>query len=239
MPNKSDSIAALAKALAAAQGEIKGAVRDSENPYFKSTYADLTSVWDACRGPLSKNGLSIIQLPQESVEFVVLETILLHASGEWISGILKMKPLKNDPQSIGSCLTYARRYGLSAIVGIAPEDDDGNAASGSKGQNGHKTRPEDAPQSTISPPHMSEHGGEKVLEEYVQNFKLSDDGKRYSTTVDGIMYSYWDKDGFKIFTKSPPDQLLCCKWKKETEKNGRKYRTLVSVTAIEEPGSED
>ena len=129
--NKSESIIKLAEALSKAQGQIKGAIKDASNPFFKSDYSTLHAVWEACRKPLSDNGLAVVQLPTESADFVCLETILMHSSGEWISGKIQMKPVKNDPQSIGSCLTYARRYALSAIVGIAPlEDDDGEGAVG-------------------------------------------------------------------------------------------------------------
>jgi len=121
---QSEQIGKLAEALAKAQGILKGAIKDSENPFFKQKYADLSSVWDACREPLSKNGLAVIQTMDigEHGEPVVVTT-LCHASGEWIRGRLMMKPVKHDPQSIGSCITYGRRYGLAAIVGIAPEND--------------------------------------------------------------------------------------------------------------------
>jgi hypothetical protein len=129
----SPEIGKLAEALAKAQGAIEGARRDSSNPFFKSKYADLASVWDACRKALSENSLSVIQTTDSAVDIpdsVIVDTRLCHSSGEWIQGRLVMKPVKADPQGIGSCLTYARRYALSAMVGIAPEDDDGNAATG-------------------------------------------------------------------------------------------------------------
>ena len=127
---KSDNINELAAALAKAQGAMKGAKKDSNNPFFQSKYADLSSCWDAIREPFSVNGLSIIQLTEQSADMVIVETVLTHSSGQWVSSKIAMKPVKNDPQGIGSCLTYARRYGLSATTGIAPEDDDGNSASG-------------------------------------------------------------------------------------------------------------
>lgn len=127
---QSDSIAALAAALAKAQGAIKGAAKDSVNPGFRSKYADLASVWDACRKQLSDNGLAVIQTTDEAEDAVVVVTTLAHSSGEWISGRLKLRPVKADPQGMGSAITYARRYALSAIVGIAPDDDDGQAAQG-------------------------------------------------------------------------------------------------------------
>ena len=120
----------LATAMAKAQAEIKAALKDSKNPHFKSSYADLTSVWDACRNALTKNGLSVIQIPNFEGEEVWLETRLLHASGESISGRYPLRPQQQTPQGYGSALTYARRYSLAAIVGVvADEDDDGNAAS--------------------------------------------------------------------------------------------------------------
>ena len=130
----SDTIAKLAVALCKAQKEIKGAVKDSKNPFFKSDYADLSSVWDAIRVPLTSNGLSVTQLMDIAPDGVIIETVLLHESGEHISGKLFMKPVKNDPQGIGSAITYGRRYGLQAIAGVCPEDDDGNKASGNKGE---------------------------------------------------------------------------------------------------------
>ena len=137
--NKSETIGKLAEALSKAQGMMKGAIKDSENPFFKSVYADLASVWDACREPLSKNGLSVTQTTRiaDNGEPVIITT-LLHSSGEWMSGELLVKPVKADPQSVGSAITYGRRYALSAIVGIAPEDDDGEKAQGRQHTEQHK-----------------------------------------------------------------------------------------------------
>lgn len=123
----------LAGALAKAQGQMEGAKKDMANPFFKSKYADLASVWEAARKPLSDNGLAVIQTTNGDCEVVTVITTLFHSSGQWIRGTLKMRPSKLDPQGIGSCLTYARRYALAAMVGIAPEDDDGNAASQKNG----------------------------------------------------------------------------------------------------------
>lgn len=132
--NKSESVAGLAAALAKAQGSMKGAIKDSANPFFKSKYADLASVVEAIRAAFSANGLSYIQTVEPSdKDEVRVETTLLHSSGEWIScGVLSLPVSKVDAQGYGSALTYARRYSLSAAVGVAPEDDDGNAASAAK-----------------------------------------------------------------------------------------------------------
>lgn len=148
---KSTTIGELAKALAAAQAEIENAKKDSVNPFFKAKYADLASIREACKIPLSKHGLAIVQMPKsiitEEATIVSIETILMHSSGEWVSGDFSAIPVKNDPQGIGSCLTYLRRYALSAATGVAAEDDDdGNAASQGNTQPAKRTeKPKDMP----------------------------------------------------------------------------------------------
>ena len=129
--NKSDDIKELALALSKTQSILKGAIKDTNNTFFKSKYADLASCWDACREPLAANGLSVVQMPcNDTPDSVALETILMHTSGQWISSVFSMPVSKHDAQAVGSAITYARRYALAAVVGIAPEDDDGNLASG-------------------------------------------------------------------------------------------------------------
>lgn len=129
---KSENIGNLAKALAAVQSQLKPAVKDSKNPYFKSSYADLNSVWNACRDLLADNSLSVSQLPGTTADGQpALTTILMHESGEYIADTVILAFTKNDAQGIGSSLTYFRRYALAAVIGIvADDDDDGNAASG-------------------------------------------------------------------------------------------------------------
>lgn len=128
----SESIKELAAALLKAQQSFETATKGADNPFFKSKYADLPEVWRVAKGPLGANGLAIVQSPESDVNGAIeIETMLVHApSGEWIKSRLRMKPVKDDPQGVGSCITYARRYALSALIGIvADEDDDGNAAS--------------------------------------------------------------------------------------------------------------
>lgn len=128
----SESIKELAAALAKAQGQLKPAIKDSENPHFKSKYADLGAVWEACRKPLSDNGLSIVQMPTDSSEpgRVALTTMLLHTSGEYLISTCSSRLQQDSAQGVGSALTYLRRYALAAMVGIVADiDDDGNAAS--------------------------------------------------------------------------------------------------------------
>ena len=127
---KSTSIKEIATALAKAQGQMKGAIKDSANPFFKSKYADLASVVEAIREAFSKNGLSYVQtLEPSDKDEVRVKTILMHSSGEWLDcGILALPVSKKDAQGFGSAMTYARRYSLSAACGVAALDDDGNAA---------------------------------------------------------------------------------------------------------------
>lgn len=129
----SEQIDQIAAALAKAQGAMRGAVKDSENPHFRSRYADLASVREACWGPLTDHGLSVVQSPRlaatEGGWIVELDTLLMHSSGQWIADTAATPLAKADAQGVGSATTYLRRYALAAFAGIAPEDDDGNAAS--------------------------------------------------------------------------------------------------------------
>lgn len=125
---KSESIAALAAALAKAQGTMRHALKDSVNPHFRNRYADLASVLDAVREPLAANGLAVVQLAADDEHGAAVETVLMHSSGEWISSRLALPVSKADAQGYGSALTYARRYALAAICGIAQDDDDGEGA---------------------------------------------------------------------------------------------------------------
>jgi len=128
--DSSASLDKLASALAKAQACIKGAVKDSSNPFFKSNYADLESVWSACREALTSNGLSILQRPFRSGADVGVATRLLHESGQWIESSISvcLPENKRDSQSIGSVLSYLRRYSLAAMAGVYQTDDDAEAA---------------------------------------------------------------------------------------------------------------
>ena len=129
---KSESIKHIAAALNKAQAEMSGAKKGANNPFFKSKYADMNSVVDAVRIPFCNNGLSYSQFPIMQDNKVGVETILMHESGEWMSDILVLPMVKQDPQAAGSAITYAKRYALQSIAGIPSEDDDGNAASSQK-----------------------------------------------------------------------------------------------------------
>lgn len=120
----------LYSALVKAQSQIRGALKDSVNPHFKNRYADLGSVWDACRDALHKNGLAVLQLSDlDASGAPVLLTRIIHESGQHIEGrypLVCKDP--TDPQKLGSATTYARRYALAAAIGIIQEDDDGQSA---------------------------------------------------------------------------------------------------------------
>jgi hypothetical protein len=128
---RSEQINELAASLAIAQGAMSVAIKDSTNPHFRSKYADLSSVIDAVRPHLSANGICFVQEPTTEAGMLVVETTLYHKSGQWISSKLSVACKDLSPQPVGSATTYARRYALMAICGIAPaEDDDGEAAQG-------------------------------------------------------------------------------------------------------------
>jgi len=125
---KSEQINELAAALSKAQGSIKNAAKDSFNPHFKSKYADLASVIDATKEALAANGLAVSQMPEAVDGRVFITTMLLHSSGQWLSSTLMLIPDKTNCQGIGSAITYGRRYGMSAILGISQDDDDAEGA---------------------------------------------------------------------------------------------------------------
>ena len=127
---QSDSIDKLAQALCKVQSEIRGYKEDSNNPFFKSKYGDLTSVWAAIRESVTANDLCVSQLMEQASEpgAICVKTLMMHSSGQWISGVLELVPDKKGPQAAGSCITYARRYSLASIVGVSPVDDDAEDA---------------------------------------------------------------------------------------------------------------
>lgn len=125
LDDKKELFAALAKA----QGEVENAKKVSNNPHFKSKYADLATIWDVIREPLTRNGISVVQLPCEAPDGKVgLVTHIGHSSGQSISEkfFVGLKDA-NNPQQVGSALTYMKRYSLLGVAGIASEDDDGEA----------------------------------------------------------------------------------------------------------------
>ncbi len=149
--SQSEAINELAAALSKAQGEMQAAIKDKVNPFFKSSYADLGSVWDAARPVLSKYGLCVMQTTEISADGsqIIMVTTLAHTSGQWVKSFLPLNPAKNDSQGVGAAMTYLRRYSLSAIVGVVcDEDDDGETVSG----RGKTQQPQQNKQTPPPPP---------------------------------------------------------------------------------------
>jgi hypothetical protein len=127
--NKSEQINELAKAMVKVQAVLEGAVKDTQNPFFKAKYANLEACWDAIKEPLTKNGLCVIQtMGHLSEGGPSIITTLIHESGQWISGEQPLCAKALSPQDMGSAITYGRRYGLAAIIGLVQVDDDGEGA---------------------------------------------------------------------------------------------------------------
>lgn len=146
--NKSENISELAKALSKAQAEMSGAKKSSNNPFFKSKYADLKEVIECVKEPFADNGLSFVQFPISNDGFAGVETVIMHSSGEWISNEYMLKVSKNDPQGIGSAITYARRYALQAACGVPSEDDDAESAMGRSTKQKKAPEPKPEPKQT-------------------------------------------------------------------------------------------
>lgn len=149
----SETITKIMPALIKAQGDFKPAVKDAVNPAFarganpKPSYVTLAQAIDSVSEALRGNGIALVQMTDVQDGRTILETRLIHESGEWIASRYPVHPVKADPQGEGSALTYARRYALMALVGIAPEDDDGNAAT--KAAQTTASKPEGQPTSGV------------------------------------------------------------------------------------------
>jgi hypothetical protein len=173
----SEQINELATALARAQGTMGGALKDSANPFFKSRYADLESVWTACRKALAENGLSVVQSASETEAGVAVTTMLLHSSGQWMRDTLPLHPKDTSPQGIGSAITYGRRYALAAMAGVYQTDDDAEAA------HGRHTQAEAAPDGR--PSQAQNYAAAKVLaEKFREALKTGIDGRVHDVHIE-------------------------------------------------------
>lgn len=128
---RSETISALSKALVQFNAKVGKIAKDAKNPFFKNNYATLDNIIEEVRPILAEYGLNILQMPSGDGQNIQITTLLIHESGEWLeSETLTMKPVKNDPQGLGSAITYARRYALQSFLSLnTGEDDDGNKAS--------------------------------------------------------------------------------------------------------------
>lgn len=169
---KSESTKELATALAKAQAVVTSASKDKINPHFKSRYADLGAIWDACRLALTDNGISVVQMPEDAADGrVALTTVLLHSSGEFIGNTVSARLTKDDAQGVGSALTYLRRYALASFVGVvADEDDDGNAASQPRQQS--QQRPK-TPTEQQQQPKITPHAVRQAERDFYSKHKLT------------------------------------------------------------------
>lgn len=168
---QSDNVNELAAALSKAQGMMEAATANQENPFFKSSYANLNDVWNVCRAPLSSNGLAILQAVGLFEDGYALHTTLTHSSGQWFRSVYPLKPVKPDPQSFGACVTYARRFSLAALVGVSvtESDDDGNDAAARPAQQSAqpKTQPKQATPAVTSASYVvkiGRHAGKTVAD---------------------------------------------------------------------------
>jgi hypothetical protein len=186
--NKSENITDLVKSLINLQSELQPAVKDKSNPFLKSKYADLAGIADASRNLLKTNKLSLIQVCDIDASGPYLETILAHESGQWISGRYPLQAVKqNDPQALGSAMTYARRYTWAAILGIVTEDDDAEGAMDRKTE------------SKQSEPSSKQKNNEKTTQSTTtQQATISDDWIKSALSKLKWNPLNWIKDNFGI-----------------------------------------
>lgn len=163
--SQSEQIKELVSALAKAQGIMKPAIFNKVNPHFKSKYADFSSCMDACRAPLSENGIAVIQSCETNNDKLNLITMLAHTSGQWMKSEFPILTSKMDSQGIGSAMTYAKRYSLCGMVGIvADEDDDAEAAVGRS----KKEDPKEAERNLAKLIEMFEKDDQFLVLEYIK-----------------------------------------------------------------------
>ena len=187
--NQSQTIGALAAALSKAQTSFTPAVKDAANPFYKSKYLTLAGALDAVRSALGANGLALVQAVDATGDKLTLNTTLLHSSGEWIGSTYPINPVKNDPQGIGSAVSYGRRYSLMALLGIAAEDDDGEAAHGRTAKVDATTGEVKKAQPKWSDEQRTEvgswfsaivqgvEGGDKIVQDFRNQYKYTDPAK--------------------------------------------------------------
>ena len=190
--NKSDTLAKLGAALAKAQAKIHGVKKGSENPFFKSSYADLAQCIEAIREPFAAHGLSIIQCPSRDEHGKLsLSTMLLHESGEFLEATFPMDIDKPGPQAVGSWITYMRRYSLAAVASLAQVDDDGEGAENRE------------PKQTKKP-----RKGKKITEAQAAELStMMADSEASEEDVYGYMQKEYGVRDFKYLTKAGYDDF--------------------------------
>lgn len=204
----SNTIKSLAAALVLVQREIEHAHKNAVNPHFKNRYADLTEVLDTVRPVLAKHGLSVVQFPGYADGVTTVETILTHESGEWMSGTAGARVQKDDPQGVGSAITYLRRYSLAAVCAIGQDDDDAEAAvAPRREQHQPAQRQATAPSSTPVGANGS-HMGPFSLDDVAKGKKAN--GRTWRellTTDDGRGFVDWAMKNMAILDFAAKEQL--------------------------------
>jgi hypothetical protein len=190
--------AKLYEALSKAQAQIKGAIKDSTNPFFKSSYADLQSVWDACREALTTNGLCVIQTTEMINEKVYVKTILAHKDGGSIYGILPIRAKDESAQSQGSGISYARRYALAAMVGVYQTDDDAEGAT-------HREKPK-AEKETLDMGNDEELNNKDAKIKVI--YELTKKAGFTPEEMAGYIKTKYNKSGSKYMTIAELDNLI-------------------------------
>lgn len=176
----SESIKTLAGAFVKVQSKIKEAKKSRLNPFYKSNYSDLSDIWEACRDALHENGFTILQPTNWHDGSMFVETMLLHTSGEWISGEYLITSDKPGPQAIGAAVSYSKRYALASMVGVTTEDDDAEGATDHSGGQKSVAQPTHAAQSvfrpkTVTPGAISEAQGKRFWAIASTNGKSKED----------------------------------------------------------------
>lgn len=198
--NKSDSIAKLAPALVKALAEIEGASKSATNPHFRSNYADLSTVIEASKEVLAKHDLALMQFPGALGDAsLTLETIIMHSSGEWISGLSEIYVNKPTPQETGSAITYIRRYAQKAALNMPDVDDDAEGAMKRHSGNGNgkatapiTPEPEGnvfwhwTGQQALNANQAKKAGLDKTMIEFIDRIALLADGVEIDEWIDAV-----------------------------------------------------
>lgn len=188
------------KALVEVIPTLESVSKDAENPHFRSKYADLTAVMEVVRPALAAKGIAILQPPtavEDHSGMIGVTTILLHSSGQWLASELRMTPKDSSPQSVGSAITYARRYGISGLLGITTEDDDGNAASGA----GDRKKP--APIKKPEPPKTTPQSGWIGQADLLSKLRKLKEDLFKATGGDDVFYAVLGSHGYEQAMQIP------------------------------------
>lgn len=241
----SESIANIAKALAAAQQQFPAVAKTCDNPFYKSKYADLDSIIAGVKEPLAKNGLSFSQLPGAYNDGVIeIATLLMHTSGEWLMSSLQMPVAKADPQGIGSAITYGRRYALQAICGISTEDDDdANSASAPEAiaSDAQQTKPKAAAKPVPRPAatgdtiqvnrnEMNVHDGTYGPMLVFTHKKPAGNGRAWDITI-RIFRNKQSAEWYDAIMLARPNDRLTLRVA-DVEKNGKTYTNVTGLAEI-------